>query len=243
VNSRTSYHWPLAFFHPGPETGRMASLNGQLVGQAVVLSTKLDSRRRFRRQLRESHAAKSGFDSRRRVVGQLQQLEGRIRNRVRGQNEQHRRRRLQEERLQLVRELASAGSRESSSSVPPSPSSSSQVHVTPLDHTVLATFRVFACPKDLVNLDCAICVKGFQINDVVMEVPCPASHYFHKACVTPWFNKRSSKCPLCRFDLNSLAHQHRRDGTSRARPQQLSFGTILEKSRQLSDLQPQSQSA
>ena len=54
-------------------------------------------------------------------------------------------------------------------------------------------------PRRLVREDteteCPICLKRFEQDDEVMELPC--SHQFHSDCLTAWLTKAAS-CPLCR---------------------------------------------
>ena len=48
---------------------------------------------------------------------------------------------------------------------------------------------------------CAICIQGFEKDQVIYKLPC--GHIFHKHCLDPWFEKKST-CPICRLDL--VAH-------------------------------------
>ena len=48
---------------------------------------------------------------------------------------------------------------------------------------------------------CAICMCDFTEDDEVTPLPCNTAHYFHSACITPWFQTNTT-CPLCRKDID-----------------------------------------
>uniref|UniRef100_A0A8C7DDG0 Ring finger protein 130 n=1 Tax=Oncorhynchus kisutch TaxID=8019 RepID=A0A8C7DDG0_ONCKI len=45
---------------------------------------------------------------------------------------------------------------------------------------------------------CAVCIEGYQLNDVVRILPC--KHVFHKLCVDPWLNEHCT-CPMCKLNI------------------------------------------
>ncbi|KAI5624953.1 E3 ubiquitin-protein ligase RNF130, partial [Silurus asotus] len=45
---------------------------------------------------------------------------------------------------------------------------------------------------------CAVCIEGYQLNDVVRILPC--KHVFHKMCVDPWLNEHCT-CPMCKLNI------------------------------------------
>ncbi|CAL8300508.1 unnamed protein product [Arctogadus glacialis] len=45
---------------------------------------------------------------------------------------------------------------------------------------------------------CAVCIEGYQPNDVVRILPC--KHVFHKMCVDPWLNEHCT-CPMCKLNI------------------------------------------
>ncbi|KAL2077276.1 hypothetical protein ACEWY4_026780 [Coilia grayii] len=45
---------------------------------------------------------------------------------------------------------------------------------------------------------CAVCIEGYQLNDVVRILPC--KHVFHKICVDPWLNEHCT-CPMCKLNI------------------------------------------
>jgi len=58
--------------------------------------------------------------------------------------------------------------------------------------------------KDLTtdkNKRCAVCLCDYEPEDQVRHLPC--DHLFHPDCIQEWF-KANAKCPVCKFDLNSL---------------------------------------
>jgi len=45
--------------------------------------------------------------------------------------------------------------------------------------------------------ECAICQVEYLEEDEITPLPCNPNHYFHSACIEPWF-KTKTECPLCR---------------------------------------------
>ena len=63
--------------------------------------------------------------------------------------------------------------------------------------------------EDAINeLSCAICLESFQINDIVIKLPCEGmNHFFHRGenkgeCegILPWFDQHNT-CPICRTEF------------------------------------------
>ena len=51
------------------------------------------------------------------------------------------------------------------------------------------------------NLECAICLVDFVVNEEARELNCGGHHKYHQLCLFTWLeNKRS--CPMCRERLN-----------------------------------------
>ena len=50
------------------------------------------------------------------------------------------------------------------------------------------------------NLQCAICIVDFIVDEIARELNCGGRHRFHEICLFTWLlNKRT--CPLCRETL------------------------------------------
>ena len=51
------------------------------------------------------------------------------------------------------------------------------------------------------NLDCAICLLDFEVNEDARQLNCGGRHKFHEICLFTWLeNKRT--CPKCREPLD-----------------------------------------
>ncbi|XP_037335889.2 RING finger protein 150 [Pungitius pungitius] len=46
--------------------------------------------------------------------------------------------------------------------------------------------------------NCAVCIEGYKVNDVVRVLPC--RHLFHKSCVDPWLLDHRT-CPMCKMNI------------------------------------------
>ncbi len=53
---------------------------------------------------------------------------------------------------------------------------------------------------DEVGMKCSICFDCYATDEVVVAMPCSASHVFHERCVKEWL-ARDDSCPLCRSSL------------------------------------------
>jgi len=51
------------------------------------------------------------------------------------------------------------------------------------------------------RLTCPICLSSFLLNHSIIQLPC--THAFCTDCLTPWLMERSSRCPMCRYDVRS----------------------------------------
>ncbi|XP_022966845.1 probable E3 ubiquitin-protein ligase XERICO [Cucurbita maxima] len=44
--------------------------------------------------------------------------------------------------------------------------------------------------------ECSVCLCGFEADEEVSELSC--KHFFHKSCLSKWFDNQHVTCPLCR---------------------------------------------
>lgn len=54
------------------------------------------------------------------------------------------------------------------------------------------------------NKRCAVCLCDYEQDDQIRHLPC--DHLFHPDCIQEWFNT-NAKCPVCKFDMNSLVEK------------------------------------
>ena len=49
------------------------------------------------------------------------------------------------------------------------------------------------------KLQCVIFFEEFKNGDKVIQLPC--NHIFHPQSIKTWLKEESSKCPICRYEL------------------------------------------
>ncbi|KAF9151593.1 hypothetical protein BG015_006449 [Linnemannia schmuckeri] len=52
--------------------------------------------------------------------------------------------------------------------------------------------------EEFTNDTCAICLDEFSEGEEIRTLPC--HHEFHCECIDPWLTRKSSTCPLCKFE-------------------------------------------
>lgn len=52
--------------------------------------------------------------------------------------------------------------------------------------------------------NCVFCLETYQREQIIRVLPC--KHYFHYACLRPWFEK-NTRCPVCRFDIRKYLEE------------------------------------
>ncbi|KAF9957408.1 hypothetical protein BGZ70_009525, partial [Mortierella alpina] len=54
---------------------------------------------------------------------------------------------------------------------------------------------------EITNDTCAICLDEFAHGEEIRTLPC--QHEFHCECIDPWLTRKSSTCPLCKFECKT----------------------------------------
>jgi hypothetical protein len=67
-----------------------------------------------------------------------------------------------------------------------------------LDRCLLMKYSLL--PNKEVCDRCMICLEEFSMYDICRVLGC--QHFFHTACVDPWLQDKSSRCPLCSQHVN-----------------------------------------
>ncbi|KAF9582073.1 hypothetical protein BGW38_000682 [Lunasporangiospora selenospora] len=52
---------------------------------------------------------------------------------------------------------------------------------------------------------CAVCLDDFTEGEEIRTLPC--SHEFHCECIDPWLTRKSSTCPLCKYDCLPISQE------------------------------------
>lgn len=52
--------------------------------------------------------------------------------------------------------------------------------------------------------ECIICMQSYERDDIVTQLSCHPSHYFHLVCIEDWIKSGKNSCPICRHQIKDL---------------------------------------
>ncbi|CAI5445706.1 unnamed protein product [Caenorhabditis angaria] len=67
------------------------------------------------------------------------------------------------------------------------------------------------------QIDCAVCLDPYQVNDIVRILPC--RHIYHKSCIDPWLLEHRT-CPMCKSDILKHFGYHYTDNPNMRNPEE-----------------------
>jgi len=65
---------------------------------------------------------------------------------------------------------------------------------------------------EITNDTCAICLDEFAHGEEIRTLPC--RHEFHCECIDPWLTRKSSTCPLCKFECKTVQSEDDSEDTN-----------------------------
>jgi hypothetical protein len=99
--------------------------------------------------------------------------------------------------LNIIQSLLGAAMREPGAAMEPVP-------VAPTAQQLAAGSTIQQADEEAHHdLICSICQEGYTTGQYVRKLN-HCSHYFHKACIDPWF-RAHVRCPVCRHDIREIA--------------------------------------
>eukprot|EP00466_Bigelowiella_natans_P013427 jgi/Bigna1/88824/estExt_fgenesh1_pg.C_390003 len=79
-------------------------------------------------------------------------------------------------------------------------------------------------PVRVMNSRCVICMEDFERGEELKLLPC--GHGFHPACIDPWLQDHSERCPICNQSLIVQQHQQQRQQQQQQQQQQNQHGVM-----------------
>jgi hypothetical protein len=61
---------------------------------------------------------------------------------------------------------------------------------------------------------CVICMIDYQESDLITQLKCDKTHYFHTSCLESWIKSNNNSCPYCREEIKKFDIEDESSGIS-----------------------------